>query len=212
MALPGGAADKLGNRYEDWWTLCRVADVLEGKASAIRLEPPGAEGEGAEFRVDETGGGVWYEQVKSRGRPWTVAALRPVLAGFHERLAAGSNVRVIVSSGAPEFEDLADRCRAVDPANDYTSVLSAKQREHLDSVASWWQVSREDALECLRRVFVEHHPQKSLRRLVTARYERLVVGDAEAVLNQLRGWLDDKLHEELTAPEIWDNLKKAMGW
>ena len=29
MALSGGAADKLGNRYEDWWTLWHVADVLE---------------------------------------------------------------------------------------------------------------------------------------------------------------------------------------
>lgn len=26
-SLPGGAADKAGNRYEHWWTALRAADV-----------------------------------------------------------------------------------------------------------------------------------------------------------------------------------------
>jgi hypothetical protein len=44
LALPFGSADKLGHRYEDWWTLYRISDVLTGKTARIRLEPPMPEG------------------------------------------------------------------------------------------------------------------------------------------------------------------------
>jgi hypothetical protein len=46
MPLSGGAADKFGNRYEGRWTVNCMTDVMDERADAIRLEPPGAEGEG----------------------------------------------------------------------------------------------------------------------------------------------------------------------
>jgi hypothetical protein len=49
MPLPGGATDKFGNRYEGRWTVFCMIDVMDERADAIRLEPPGEEGEGIEF-------------------------------------------------------------------------------------------------------------------------------------------------------------------
>ncbi len=49
MPLSGGAADKFGNRFEGRWTVLGLADVLDERADAIRLEPPGEEGSGVEF-------------------------------------------------------------------------------------------------------------------------------------------------------------------
>ena len=40
MTLPGGPADKLGNRYERWWTLSELMRLLHGDAEAIRIEAP----------------------------------------------------------------------------------------------------------------------------------------------------------------------------
>lgn len=77
MGLLGRAADKAGNRYENWWTALRVADLLRGRASRIRLEPPGQAGAGIEFLIEETDG-TWCEQVKdvpSKG-PWSLVVLR----------------------------------------------------------------------------------------------------------------------------------------
>lgn len=51
MPLPGGATDKVGNRYEVLWTVFCMAEVMAESAHAIRLEPPGKEGEGIEFRL-----------------------------------------------------------------------------------------------------------------------------------------------------------------
>jgi len=44
MPLPGGSADKIGNRYEGRWTVSCLALVMADKAVAIELEPPDGEG------------------------------------------------------------------------------------------------------------------------------------------------------------------------
>jgi hypothetical protein len=44
MPLPGGPTDKIGNRYEDAWTVYAMLEVMDERALAIRLEPPGEDG------------------------------------------------------------------------------------------------------------------------------------------------------------------------
>src|SRR5436190_1573191 len=115
MGLPGGAADKAGNRYEDWWTALRVADLLRGRASRIRLEPPGKAGVGIEFEI-EGPAGIWCEQVKdvpSKGS-WTLAAVGKILKAVSGHLAAGKKVRLVLSTGAPELHSLAERARVAE--------------------------------------------------------------------------------------------------
>jgi hypothetical protein len=41
MPLPGGPADKLGNRYELWWTISQLQRMLHGELTSIRIEDPG---------------------------------------------------------------------------------------------------------------------------------------------------------------------------
>ena len=55
MPLPGGAAEKFGNRYEGRWTVACLLDVMDEKADSIRLEPPEPEGQGFEFWATKQG-------------------------------------------------------------------------------------------------------------------------------------------------------------
>ena len=74
MTLPGGPAEKLGNRYETWWTVSELVRMLHGDADAIRIEAPGVDK--AEFVVT-TGAYREFHQVK-RSHPngkWSLAAL-----------------------------------------------------------------------------------------------------------------------------------------
>ena len=41
MPLPGGPADKFGNRYELWWTVSQLVRMLHGQTESIRIEDPG---------------------------------------------------------------------------------------------------------------------------------------------------------------------------
>jgi hypothetical protein len=47
MALiPGGRADKFGNRFERHWVVSLALDVIDGRLASIKWEPLGDEGEG----------------------------------------------------------------------------------------------------------------------------------------------------------------------
>lgn len=207
-ALPGGAADKLGNRYEAWWTLYRVADVLRGRGSRLRLEPPGIQGNGIEFWIDEVDG-RWFEQVKSGQRPWTMSRLTEdgVLTSVRGHLDGGHGVRLTLASGAPDLSSLSDHARAAGSLDEYLEVMTARERPCFDRLTSTWQIPEATAWEYLRRVYVEQHPEASLRRLVHQAYELIVNGDPELVVNDLRGWLDDMLHQTVTAPVVWEHLR-----
>ncbi|MFD3328702.1 hypothetical protein [Streptomyces sp. NPDC058701] len=217
MGLPGGAADKAGNRYEDWWTALRVADVLRGRASRIRLEPPGRAGAGIEFEVEEADG-TWCEQVKdvpSKGA-WTLDAVGKVLKAVAGHLAQGKKVRLVLSTGAPELRDLSERARAAESLAEFEEVLTKAQGPRFVSVIGNWSVNgvpvgREVGWRHLRGVYVEHHPPETLRRLVSMTYELLFVGDPEVIVQQLSGYLDEHLHQRLTAPQIRSHLLTVPG-
>ena len=77
MPLPGGSSDKYGNRFEGKWTVYCIAQVMAEEADSIRLEPVGADGDGAEF-ILRIGPVVEYHQVKrqhARLGDWTIAEL-----------------------------------------------------------------------------------------------------------------------------------------
>lgn len=207
--LPGGAADKLGNRYEHRWVAYRVADVLKGAAGAIRMEPPGADGAGVEF-ILETGNGEWAEQVKHSDARWTLLRLRRegVLGAIKPQLLVGRNVRLVLSNDAHELKGLAERARiARDLLELKDSILTQPQLADLQNIAGIWEETEERAWLLLQRVYVEHHPSESLERLVNSTYEHLFAADPELVVNELRGLIDANLHKPLAAPQIWTHLE-----
>lgn len=125
MPLPGGATDKVGNRYEGLWTVSCMAKVLEERADSIRLEPPGEEGEGAEFLLRQ-GDITEYHQVKrqySQSGRWTLAELErtgSVLSHFFDKLSDPDVRCVFVSTqSAYQLNELSDRARSTNSFNEF---------------------------------------------------------------------------------------------
>ncbi len=75
MPLPGGSSDKIGNRYEDWWTVYCLIDVMEEEADSIRLEPPGVDG--FEFWLRKKGVCEYHQVKRQHGKSgrWTLSEL-----------------------------------------------------------------------------------------------------------------------------------------
>ncbi|MFD3908328.1 hypothetical protein ACFXOL_14215 [Streptomyces californicus] len=217
MGLAGGAADKAGNRYEDWWTALRVAELLRGRATRIRLEPPGPAGAGIEFEL-EADDGTWCEQVKdvpSKG-PWTLNAAGKILKAVTEHLAGGKKVRLVLSTGAPELHDLSMRARGADTLAEFEGMITKAQAPQFVQVLENWSdngvpVGREVGWRYLQAVYVEHIPPEALRRLVVSEYELLFVGDPEVIVRQLSGYLDEHLHQRLTGSQIRRHLLTVPG-
>ncbi len=209
--MAGGAADKVGNQYEHWWTCYRIAEVLTGSASNIRLEPPGVSGEGVEFQIDY-GGRTWAEQVKggTSGTSWTVTRLKSegVLTSAREQILLGRAFRIVVALQSTEMATLSDRSRDTVSCEEFVTALSTDLRAQFNLLVSAWESTADDAWQWLRSFFVEQHSHFSLRRLVDASFLQLLSDDPKVVLGELRNYCDDHLHEVLTAAAIWSHLEQ----
>lgn len=216
VPLQGGAADKFGNRYEGRWTVLHMAEVLDERADSLRLEPPGEEGEGAEFWV-RRGTAYEYHQVKrqhgAEGR-WTIASLkdRRVLPRFYEKLNNTSASCVFISThSAYQLDELSDRARRAPSWAEYDRdfLKSSSVRTSFDELrASWGNCAPEEAYERLKRIKVETVGEGTLQTMVESRLAILVEGQTpSAVAASLAGFALDQVHNELTAIDIWRHLE-----
>src|SRR5690349_18529928 len=116
MPLPGGSADKIGNRFELWWTALCLVELLDERAESIHIEPPGDLGDGIEFVLTRRTVRE-HHQVKRQitGRlGWSIAALGAagVLEHISKKLSGNSDEFHFVSTmGAPDLGELASNAR-----------------------------------------------------------------------------------------------------
>src|SRR3989338_7603163 len=159
MPLPGGTSAKVGLRYEAAWTVFCMAEILAERADAIRVEPPGHEGEGVEFWL-QRGDAREYHQVKRqhpRGH-WTLSdlAAEGVLRHFYEKLNDPKAQCLFVSSqDAPELRELADRARGASSVEELRAefLKPEKQARSLYQICeSWGNCSHGQAYEALKRI------------------------------------------------------------
>lgn len=100
MTLPGGPADKLGNRYETWWTVSELARMLAGESEAIRIEDPGTDK--TDFVVTVGSGRELHQaKVSHPSGKWSISALQSdgLLRAMGEQLA-GNDDRFVFASGS----------------------------------------------------------------------------------------------------------------
>ncbi len=208
--MPGGAADKAGNRYERLWFVSRVLDLLEGQVRRVRWEPPGAIGVGVEW-VLETGGDVWVEQAKDSAHRWTIHKLdtERVLAVAKAHIDQGRRFRFLTSSDAAELEALADRARRSESLTDFGEFLSGGLRADFEKVADSWGVSPESAWSVLQDIEVEHEPVRSLERFIKVRLQIWYADNAESVLGELERFCEAHMHEFLTAQQVLEHLESS---
>lgn len=125
MPLPGGASDKAGNRYEILWTADRLVDIVLGRATSIRLEPPDLDGIEFLYSRDAV---VEFHQVKrgnaSEGR-WSISRLKPVLKTFKKHLLSDKHVTCVFVSGdgVLALGELAERACSANSYDEYDDLF-----------------------------------------------------------------------------------------
>jgi hypothetical protein len=215
MPLPGGSSNKFGNRYEGRWTVNCMTDVMDERADAIRLEPPGAEGEGIEFWV-RRGDKREYHQVKrqysARGS-WTIADLgsQSVLTHFWKKLRDPKASCIFVSTHAAyQLGELAERARGAASWEEFDQIFlkADTQSRFFDELRrEWGDCQGRDAFAALKCVHVETISEDTLRTFAESRLAALVEGDSATVTDILAQLALDAIHQELTAHDIWRRLE-----
>ena len=171
MSLPGGAADKLGNRYERVWTAYQLLRLLDGRYESVRLEEPGVDK--AEF-VIRRGDHKEFHQAKRGGirASWSVASLAAdgvgVLQSMSELLRDQNASFVFVSGcAAGELAELCDAARNAESEQEFAETfLAAKARRvPFERVCRVWQCGRGTAVDYLRRIEVNTVGERELGKV-----------------------------------------------
>ena len=214
MPLPGGAAEKFGNRYEGRWTVACLLDVMDERAYSIRLEPPEQEGEGFEFWITNQDARE-YHQVKrqhSTGH-WTLYALarEGVLTNFLTRLQDPKAHCVFVSgNSASQLDELSDGARRSTSWEEFDQAFlkAVQRRKDFNNVrASLPELPEYETYERLKRIYVRTVDESFLLTTLESRVATLVNGGAATVIDVLAEMASERVHHELTAHDIWIHLE-----
>ena len=213
MTLPGGAAAKLGHRYEKWWTLSELVRMLRGETDSLRIEPPGVDG--VEFTV-KSGDQQEFHQAK-RSHPsgkWSVATLRSsgVLGNIGKLLISNRHRFVFVSgSDAQELADLCEAAAAAESLEEFKGhFLSAEPRaSSYERVLNEWQCDGCVVWDALRRIDVHTISERKLEDLVRLGLSVLSLASTDDLCDWLATFVDKAVHRTIERTELLSKLEEA---
>lgn len=213
MPLLGGPSDKAGNSYERRWTVRAMLDLLDGQARDLRIEVPGPDGAGYEFRRLVDGVPEWHQAKRQRAAgPWTISALKTeqVIQPWRATLERGEHCVFVSSTSADDLRELTDRARSAESWEEFDRhfLTAAKRREAFEDVRRAWNHPLEaHVYDALQRIWVHTISENVLSQWNTDRLRALVTGcepaTAAAALSQLA---DDAVHHTLNAEHVWAHL------
>ena len=212
MTLPGGPADKLGNRYEKWWTLSAFVRILQGGAEAIRIEDPGADK--AEFVVTTDTRRELHQVKRShRNGKWSLAALRAdgLLDAIGRQLAGNDHRFVFAStSDGRELSDLCEAARDAQSAEEFKKAFLKADARHrrFASLLKDWKCDEHTAFDYLRRIDVHAIDERQIEEKVTWGIRASFLANPNAVADALRGIAEDSVHRTITRGGLVDRLSQ----
>ena len=206
MTLPGGPADKRGNRYEKWWTVSEFLRMLGGSTEAIRIEDPGVEK--AEFVVT-IGRRRELHQAK-RSHPngkWSLSSLARdgLLQSVGDQLEGNEDRFVFISgSSVPELSDL---CEAASDAESFREFerrfLAAEgRRKRFVEVVGRWGCDHPSAMERLGRIRVQTIGDRDLEQMVRYGIQALFLANTDKVKAELLSIVEDSVHRKWGRQEL----------
>ena len=201
MTLPGGPADKLGNRYEEWWTVSELVRMLHGDTEAIRIEDPGVEK--AEFVVMLASHRELHQAKRDHPRgKWSLADLAAsdvgLLHSIGQQLAGNSDRFVFASSSdAAELRQLCDAASAAESSEEFErAFLAAKGRKTgFERLLQCWTCDASTAVEYLRRIEVRSIGERDLIEKVLWGLRPLFLIEPGSVVAELRAIVRDSVHK-----------------
>ena len=213
MPLPGGPADKFGNRYESWWTVFQIVRVIKGDAESIRIEEPTVDK--AEFVVIA---GDHRELHQTRLRhpngKWSLSSLAhdSLLLSMFDQLSKNPNIRFIFVSGsdAPELGELTKRAKDAKDLEEFESgfVNAQAQKEAFTTLKSFWQNAKTTtAYEILQRIEVRTMDERWIEEQVRESLQARFLTKPDDVCDALRSIVADSIHKHIDREYLISDLE-----
>lgn len=216
MSGSGGLFAKLGGGYELRWTARHLLQLLEGKVTEMRIEPPRM-AEGIEFYVRRPSVPIEFHQAKrqhtQRGK-WTITLLyrQGPLETFFERLNEPDTYCVFVSANqATELERLSFEARKAVDVNEFLTDIVRPVKELSEAfgeLCQLWDTAEAGVFERVSRVRTRAIDEDSLQEWNEDIARVLVDANPVAVTDALEKIANEKVKEQLKRDDIVEALHK----
>jgi hypothetical protein len=132
-----------------------------------------------------------------------------VLQAFWRKLSIGDACAFVSSAAAFQLEELSARAKASEDFDEFErAFLAAKSwGELFDGLCANWEQPPRVVHDALRRVSVRVMDEEELRARVRDRIALHIEGSADNASDVLRGLIDESIHRDLRAQDIWDRLR-----
>ena len=192
---PGGIADKVGNRYEAVWLSRHLVELIDGRATAIKIEVLGDEGAGFEFSVERRSHREWHQCKRQTSGSWTINRLagEGVLTHFKTKVASSTNDTCVFVSTDPAkpIKLLKEKLPAAPDVEQFEASLSGDEQTHWQNLQQQLGLTADESLEWLARCEFLTFPETELTSSVLAELDRWFSSPAVDVLAALRTWIED---------------------
>lgn len=196
---PGGHSDKLGNRYESWWTVYYLTRMIAGEVLSMRLEDPHYDK--AEFTATTTQNTELHQTKRSNTNgKWSLVVLgnseNRILQSIYKQLAGNSHSFHFVSgSDSPELNELSERSRDALNFDEFISIYLEGQghRTNFDRLLNFWNAEEREAYEILRRVHVSTRDEATHQEMVNLSLGCLFLTSRTEIIAELRAWTHDRV-------------------
>ena len=213
MPLPGGPADKFGNRYESWWTVFQLVRIIRGDAESIRIENPTVEK--AEFVV--TAGDhreIHQTKIRHPSGKWSLNSLgcKNLLKTIFEQLSAINNTRFVFasSSDAPELKELTKRAREAKDLKEFESffVSAGTHKKSFGKLRKFWKADTAKIYEILQRIVVRTIDEQGIKEQVRESLQARFLTKPDDVCDALRSIVADSIHKRIDREQLISDLGK----
>ena len=216
--IPGGRADKFGNRFERLWIVSLALDVIDGRLGSIQLEPLGFEGEGVECVVTHTDGAKIYHQCKIQNgnqASWTIAELAKngVLQTAKKKLESDPSCKFVFISDStvPELRDMAMHAKSCNGnSSDFARycLISKSARDSFNKLRQCWALDSEEerdaalALGFLSRMEFDRGYRDREETKLHRMAETIVEDEGKKVVRFLGDYLEQNLGKTLASFQL----------
>ena len=213
MPLPGGSADKIGNRYEQWWTVSQFVRIIKGEAESIRIEDLTAEK--AEFVITAGGYREFHQTKRSHltGK-WSLSKRSPIcqlLQTMFSQLSANTNTQFVFvsTSDAPELRELTERAADAKDLKEFESefVRAKSQKQNFNKLKGFWNTDTTTAYEILRRIKVRTIDERGIEEQVRGSLSDLFLTKPDNVCDALRSFAQDSIHKVVNRDRLISYLE-----
>lgn len=211
--IPGGIADKLGNRYEAKWLVRLAMEVLAGKADWLLFEGVESAFQGFEFAVGRKEITEWHQtKINSPQGNWTINALKTekIFQAFANRLAADEHARCFFVSqdNAKDFRTLTEKAQLANSVEQYLDNLAEKQKKSFQELKDAWNPSDELVFNWLKRSRVEIIRERELDSLNESYGDLYFHQGGKSAFPNLRDLLEQHFNKKLTTEGLRNAVKE----